>query len=132
MPSLTPQELQEARRRSGRLGGRPPKPSREEARAAALEQLVPPAIAALRAHLGEGDPGAWRAGLKVLELAYGPAPAQQQEDVVLPEGAAEVAALSWRDLQVVAARLLGELPAGETVNGTINAMPLAITDGAVG
>src|SRR4051812_27460341 len=110
MPSLTPDELQEARRRSGRLGGRPRKPSRDEARAAALEALVPPAIASLRAHLGDGDPAAWRAGLRVLDLAYGPAP-PEQEEARLPEHALDVGALSWRELQVVAAKLIGEIPA---------------------
>jgi hypothetical protein len=40
-------------------------------RAAALEELVPAAVKSLKAHLGDGDPAAWRAGLRVLELAYG-------------------------------------------------------------
>jgi hypothetical protein len=112
MPSLTPDELQEARRRSGRLGGRPRKPTQAEARAAALEELVPAAVRSLRAHLGEGDPAAWRAGLRVLELAYGSAP-PEQDDVALPEQALDVRALSWRELQVVAAKLIGEIPASE-------------------
>jgi hypothetical protein len=67
MPSLTPTELQEARRRSGRLGGRPRKPTVEEARQAALEELAPASIKSLRAHLGDGDPDAWRAGLRCSE-----------------------------------------------------------------
>ena len=68
MPSLTPEQLQEARRRSGRLGGRPRKPTVEEARQAALDELVPRALKVLRAHLGEGDEvnaDAWRAALRV-------------------------------------------------------------------
>jgi hypothetical protein len=106
---LTPDQLQEARRRSGRLGGRPTKPTQAEARAAALEELVPPAIRSLRNHLGDGDPAAWRAGLRVLELAYGPVP-PEQEDVQLPDNAVDIRALSWRELQIVAAKLLTEIP----------------------
>jgi len=74
MPSLSPTELQEARRRSGRLGGRPRKPTVEEARQAALEELIPKSLQVLRAHLGDGDtvnPDAWRAALRVFEHAYG-------------------------------------------------------------
>jgi hypothetical protein len=62
-PKLTPSELQEARRRSGRLGVRPKKPTVEEAREAALEERVPAAIRSLKAHLGDGNPNAWRAAL---------------------------------------------------------------------
>jgi hypothetical protein len=88
MPSLTPAELQEARRRSGRLGGRPRKPTVEEARQAALEELTPKALRVLRAHLGEGDevnPHAWRAALRVFEHAYGRAPEQAVEPDGLPD-----------------------------------------------
>jgi hypothetical protein len=47
------------------LGDRPRKPTQVEARAAALEELVPAAIKSLRAYLGDGDPDAWRAALRV-------------------------------------------------------------------
>src|SRR5262249_12129083 len=114
MPSLTPAELQEARRRCGRLGGRPRRPSREEAREGALEALVPSAVASLRGHLADGDPSAWRAALSVIELAYGPTPPPTTDDITLPHAAADARALGWRELQIVAARLLGELPAGAT------------------
>lgn len=67
MPSLTPAELQEARRRSGR----PRKPTRDEARNMALERLIPQALKVLEAHLGDGAPEAWRAALRVFEHAYG-------------------------------------------------------------
>jgi len=130
MPSLTPQELQEARRRSGRLGGRPRKPSREEARERALEELVPPAVAALRSHLADGDPAAWRAALRVIELAYGAAPAPTPDDVAVPDTLVDVRSLGWQELQIVAARLLGELPVGETVI-TKNLAPVVVTDGTV-
>jgi hypothetical protein len=71
VPTLTPEQLREARVRSGRLGGRPRKPTVEEARQAALEPLVPAAIQSLAAHLGDGDPAAWRAAFRVIELLYG-------------------------------------------------------------
>jgi hypothetical protein len=133
MPSLTPAELQEARRRSGKLGGRPPRPSREEARAAALEELVPPAIKSLRAHLDDGDPNAWRAALRVFEHAFG-RPQEQgtaTEDLTLPTNAWDAKNLSWTQLQMMAARVLGELPAGETEIGTNNAASVVVTDGTV-
>jgi hypothetical protein len=63
MARLTPDELQEARLRSGRLGGRPKKPTVEEAREAALDELVPAAIRSLKAHLGDGNPDAWAGGV---------------------------------------------------------------------
>jgi hypothetical protein len=120
---LTPVELQEARRRSGRLGGRPRKPTREDARAAALETLVRPAGTSLRAHLADGD----AARCEFFELAYGPAPVQPPEDVSLPETAADVQGLSWRELQVVAARVFGELPASAEHAATItNVVPSII------
>src|SRR5580765_5420005 len=110
MPSLTSAQLQEARRRSGRLGGRPRKPTVEEARQAALDELVPKALKVLKAHLGEGDevnPDAWRAALRVFEHQFGRAP-EQVEEVVLPTDADGVAALSWQQLQILAATIMRE------------------------
>src|SRR4051794_14920284 len=78
-PRLSPVQLSEARRASGNLGGRPRKPTQAEARAAALEELVPAAIKSLAAHLGDGDASAWRAALRVFELSYGK-PAETLED----------------------------------------------------
>jgi hypothetical protein len=73
--------------------GRPAaQPTQAEARAAALEELVPAAVKSLRAHLGEGDPVAWRAALRVFELSYGK-PAESVEldlDVVDPLHVAEM------------------------------------------
>jgi hypothetical protein len=37
----------------------------------ALEELLPLALKSLRAHLGDGDPTAWRAAFRVFEHAYG-------------------------------------------------------------
>lgn len=114
MPRLTSQELQAARVRSGRLGGRPRKPSAEEARQAALEELVPAAIKSLRAHLGDGDPAAWRAALRVFEHAFGRAPEQTPDALALPESSEEVSRLSWVQMQILAARLVEELPPPDT------------------
>jgi hypothetical protein len=78
------------------LGGRPRKSTQAEARAAALEELVPAAIKSLAAHLGDGDPVAWRAALRVFELSYGK-PAETVEldlDIVDPLHVAEMTAPS--------------------------------------
>ena len=71
---MRPSELQEARIRSGRLGGRPKKPTVEEARRAALDELVPKALKVLNAHLDKVGPDAWRAALRIFEHQYGRAP----------------------------------------------------------
>jgi hypothetical protein len=74
MSKLTPAEPQEARKRSGRLGGRLRKPTVEEARHAALDRLTPKALRVLEAHLGEGDevnPDSWRAALRIFDHAFG-------------------------------------------------------------
>jgi hypothetical protein len=42
-----------------------------------------------------------------------------------------VRALGWRELQVVAARLLGERPVGATEIATTNVAPVVATDGTV-
>ena len=108
MPPLTPEELQEARRRSGKLGGRPRKPTRAEAREAALEELVPKRLRALAAHLGEdGNPDAWRAALRLLEFAWG-SPREQvalELENAVPQSVEELKALPWQEKQ----RLLAEL-----------------------
>ena len=67
MPSLTPAELQEPRKRSGRLGGRARKPTGDEARRAALDELVQTALGVLNEHLDKGGPDAWRAALRIFE-----------------------------------------------------------------
>jgi hypothetical protein len=110
MPKLTPVQLQAARVASGRLGGRPRKPTVEEARQAALEELVPSAIKSLKAHLGDGDPDAWRAALRVFEHAFGRAPEQIEEMPVISDPD-DIANLSWQQMRVLAASLVG--PADE-------------------
>jgi hypothetical protein len=105
---LSPSELQEARRRSGRLGGRPRKPTVSEAREAALAELVPPAVATLRAHIESGAPDAWKACVRVLEMAFA---GHDHEEPSLPAEAADIASMGWRELTVLAARLSLEGPA---------------------
>jgi hypothetical protein len=107
MARLTPAELQTARRQSGRLGGRPRKPTVEEARAAALEELVPKAVKVLRAHLGEADevnPQAWRAALRVFEHAYGRAPDQVEAEEELPQTPDEISRMSTAQLAALLGR----------------------------
>ena len=50
----------------------------------------------------------------------------------LPTDAWATRNLSWTQLQVMAARLLGELPAGETEIATTNVAPVAVSDGTAG
>src|SRR4051794_37335651 len=83
MPSLTPLQLQEARRRSGKLGGRPANPTVAEARIAALERLVPKAIRVLEEHLESGRPDAWRSACRILEHSWG-RPPEPLAEVVAP------------------------------------------------
>src|SRR3954468_24761669 len=106
MPKLTPKELQEARRRSGNLGGRPRKPTVEEARAAALDELVPRSLQVLKAHLGDGEPNAdaWRAALRVFEHAFG-RPKEEPEPVI-PEDSLDLQAMSSSELAALRRRLL--------------------------
>ena len=100
MPRPTVEELNDARRRSGNLGGRPRKPTRDEAREKALEELTPKALRVLNQHLDEGGADAWRAALRVFEHAYGP-PAERIEQMNLapePTDAELSEAIDrWRD-----------------------------------
>jgi hypothetical protein len=119
MPSLTPAELREARIRSGRLGGRPKKPTIEEARRAALDELVPKALRVLNEHLDSGRADAWRAALRIFEHQFGRAPEQPEEPLVMPTTAEEVEKLSWAQL----VHLAGENADGLAMNGTASAEP---------
>ena len=105
MASLSPAELQAARRASGRLGGRPRKPTVEEARAAALERLVPRSVAVLERHLDSGRPDAWRAAVKVLEWGWGK-PADQVVDELSLDGEIDLRSLSDLELQALKRRLI--------------------------
>jgi hypothetical protein len=64
--------LQEARVASGRLGGRPRKPTHDEARDAKLEELVPRAVRVLEDQLDSPDARVRQgAAIRVLEYAWG-------------------------------------------------------------
>jgi hypothetical protein len=54
------------------------------------------------------------------------APMQVANDVVLPDNADDVCSLSWRELEIVAARLLGDLPAADLASTTISAFPAIV------
>jgi hypothetical protein len=106
MASLTPAELQAARVASGRLGGRPRKPSVSEARDAALAELVPPSIVTLKAHIESGAPDAWKAGIRVLELAF--ARTENEELFRFPASIEEIERMSWKQLTFLATTLTAE------------------------
>lgn len=109
MPRLSPVELQDARRASGRLGGRPRKPTPSEARAEALEALVPAAVKSLAAHLGDGDPAAWRAALRVFELCYG-RPAETVAIDSTPGEQVNVREMTHEERAVLMRRVLDDNP----------------------
>lgn len=98
MPTPTPEQLSAARVASGRLGGRPKKPTLAEARERALAELEPRAMAVLREHLDRGGADAWRAALTIFSHRYG----RPQDHVVVDTGApdivADLRALSSDDL----------------------------------
>ena len=73
-PNLSIDELNEARKRSGNLGGRPRKPTVAEARAVKLEELVPKALRVLDENLdAENEHVRQRAADSVLDRAWGKA-----------------------------------------------------------
>jgi hypothetical protein len=105
MARLTPEQLAEARRRSGRLGGRPRRPTHDEAREAAIERLTPKALAAIERKLDAGDADSWRAGVALLAYSW-PKPAEQVE----VRADAPVEELSLDQLRALRARLLEAHP----------------------
>src|SRR5215204_3676557 len=104
MPKLSPTELQSARVRSGRLGGRPRKPTVDEARAVALERLVPKALQVLEEHLASGRPDAWRSAHRILEHSWGRPP-----EHVAPPPAVDEAELDGQKLSEMSTAELHEL-----------------------
>lgn len=96
-----------------------------------MEALVPPAIASLRAHFGTAILTRGAPACASSSLPTGPAPAPTTDDAALPDTLTDVRALRWRELQVVAARLLGELPSAERDIATTNVAPVVVTNGTV-
>jgi len=105
MARLKPDELQAARVRSGRLGGRPRKPTVDEARSEALDRLVPKAIKVLEEALDSGKGEAWRPALRLLEHSWGRPP--EHVPSTLPDitdiGLEEIRAMSTADLVALVA-----------------------------
>jgi hypothetical protein len=122
MPRLTAAELQEARLASGRLGGRPRKPTVSEAREAALSELVPLAVVSLKTHIDSGAPDAWKASVRVLELAFA---RPEIEEPTRPTSAAEIASMGWRELTLLAAQLtdVSEMKALPVVTSSSRSAP---------
>lgn len=112
MPTLTPEELSEARRRSGRLGGRPRKPTVAEARQVKLEELVPKAVRVLEEHLAPDVPAATRqrAAEHVLDRALGRPLARVESR---PTVADELAGMTSEQLDELAREALTVLGAAE-------------------
>ena len=79
------------------------------------------------------NPDAWRAALRVFEHAYGRAPEQVEPVVGLPEDALAIQAMGWRETQVLAMRLIEDLPGAEhelaPVDGSTTTTELARTTG---
>ena len=124
MARLTPDELQAARRRSGKLGGRPPKPTVAEARSEALERLVPKAIQVLEEHLDSGRPDAWRSAHRILEHHWGKPP-----DYIAPTALANVEIddlddMSDAELVALKNRLRPERPLGAQPEPMADTKPL--------
>jgi hypothetical protein len=114
---VDPSQLQTACVRSGKLGGRARLPTSTKRREATLDALIPASLRALGAHLGtEQNPNAdaWRAALKVLEMRFGPAPAEA-DDVSLRVAADDATSLSWQQMRSLAASLLTVTPNNDAV-----------------
>jgi len=75
---------------------------------------MPQALRVLEAHLGTPEapnPEGWRAAIRVFEHRFGRAPDQRVEPNGLPDDPAQIEALSWSRLQLLAAQLI-EVPPG--------------------
>ncbi len=83
----------------------------EEARSAALEELVPKAVNVLREHLESGHADAWRSAHKVLEHAWGRVPERVtvDTDADLPPPI-DVASMSDKEFEMYERRLLTRFP----------------------
>jgi hypothetical protein len=102
---LKPEELAEARKRTGKLGGRPRRPTRDEAREAAIERLTPKALQAIERKLDTEDPDSWRAGVALLAYAW-PKPAEQVE----VRADAQVEEMTIEQLRALRSKLLEAHP----------------------
>jgi hypothetical protein len=87
------------------LGGRPRRPTHDDAREAAIERLTPKALQAIERKLDAEDADSWRAGVALLAYAW-PKPAEQVE----VRADAQVEELSLDQLRALRARLLEAHP----------------------
>jgi hypothetical protein len=98
-PNLSIDELNERRRRSGNLGGRPRKPTAAQAEAKKLEELVPKAMIRLEQNLdAESEQVSQRAADSVLDRAWGKAALSVRHKVDVPDG------MPWEGLTPAAKR----------------------------
>jgi hypothetical protein len=108
LPLISPSFWQTGAGERRRCSLRPRKPTADEARAAALEELVPKAITVLREHLESGRPDAWRPALKVLEHAWGRPPGQVEASVDVD--GFDLTRLTLEELSEMRNRVLSEHP----------------------
>ena len=64
---------------------------------------MPPAITTLKAHIESGAPDAWKAGIRVLELAF--AIPDNVEELRFPTDPDEIEAMDWRHMRLLAMQL---------------------------
>jgi hypothetical protein len=67
---------------------------------------VPPSIARLKEHIESDAPDAWKAGIRVLELAF--ARTDNEETFHFPTSIEAIEAMSWKQLSFLATTLTGE------------------------
>ncbi len=80
-------------------GGRPRKPTVDEARSEALERLVPKAIRVLEEHLDSGRADAWLPALRVLEHGWGKPPEQIESEPAVEDGDLNLEKMSTAELE---------------------------------
>jgi hypothetical protein len=85
---------------------------------------VPAAIKSPAAHLGDGDPGGWRAALRVFELSYGK-PAETLEDIPADVDPFQVAAMSPAERSQLVRRVLKAYPHLAGLAPTLDLVPQA-------
>jgi hypothetical protein len=89
----------------GRLGGRPRKPTVDEARSEALARLVPKSVRVLEEHLDSDRPDSWRSAHKILEHAWGRPPEHVAIELPL-DGDIDLRTLTDAELQALKRRLV--------------------------
>jgi hypothetical protein len=95
-----------------------------EARAAALDELVPKALAVLRKHLESDRTDACRPAVKVLEYAWG-IPSNQVEAPVDPNEVIDLTTLSNAQLSAMPDRVFAEHPELAEFRGRARPSPLS-------